>query len=127
MENNDNQTLAGTSQTEPTPMPMIAGIMAIVAGAFKLFGLPIGAAVLMFIPVAAADAGIGRMEITLVVLLVFLPLLVLGVLSIIGGVYAIRRRRYGLALMGAIAALLPFSMLGIASVVLVALSKNEFE
>jgi len=51
--------------------------------------------------------------------------LVLGILAIVGGVSAIRRKRFGLSLVGAISALAS-GLLGILAVVFVALGKREF-
>ena len=50
---------------------------------------------------------------------------VLGIVAIIGGISAIRRKSFGLALAGAICAL-PSVILGILAVILVALGKREF-
>ncbi len=52
--------------------------------------------------------------------------LVGGVLGIVGGIFAIQKKRWGWALTGAIAGCLTFLPLGIASVVLVAMGKPEF-
>jgi hypothetical protein len=52
-------------------------------------------------------------------------LLALGILSVTGGVSAIRRKRFGLSLAGAICALLS-GLLGILAVIFVALGKREF-
>ncbi len=49
-----------------------------------------------------------------------------GVLGIVGGIFAVQRKRWGWALAGAIAGCLTFLPLGIASVVLVAMGKPEF-
>lgn len=51
--------------------------------------------------------------------------MVLGVIAIIGGISALRRRSYGLSLAGAICAL-PSTLLGILAVIFVALGKREF-
>ncbi|MFC2018980.1 hypothetical protein ACFLU4_03380 [Chloroflexota bacterium] len=50
----------------------------------------------------------------------------LGVVAIIGGVYAIKRRLWGFALAGAICSLVAF-FLGIPAIILIALSKAEFK
>ena len=55
-----------------------------------------------------------------------LPLLALGVVAIVGGVSALRRKNFGLSLAGAICAL-PSNVLGILAIVFVSLSKKEFE
>ena len=51
--------------------------------------------------------------------------LVLGILAVIGGISAIRRKKSGLSLAGAISAL-PSGLLGILAVIFVALEKREF-
>jgi hypothetical protein len=51
---------------------------------------------------------------------------ILGIVAIVGGISAIRRKRFGLSLAGAICAL-PSVILGILAVVFVALGKREFE
>jgi len=53
------------------------------------------------------------------------PIFALGIVAIIGGVSAIRRKFFGLSLAGAICAL-PSVPLGILAVVFVALGKREF-
>jgi hypothetical protein len=55
-------------------------------------------------------------------------LLVLGIIAIVGGVSAIRRKSFGLSLAGAICAFItpPLSLLGLLAVIFVALGKREF-
>lgn len=50
-----------------------------------------------------------------------------GILAIAGGIYALRRKKWGLALAGSIAALSPMLLPGIAAIVLTARSKKEFQ
>jgi hypothetical protein len=52
-------------------------------------------------------------------------LLALGILAVIGGISAVRRKRFGLSLAGAICAL-PSGLLGILAVIFVALGRREF-
>jgi len=56
------------------------------------------------------------------------PALALGVVAIVGGVMALQRTRWSLALVGAICALLipPPFILGILAIVFIALSREEF-
>jgi len=51
---------------------------------------------------------------------------VLGIIAIIGGISAIRRKRFGLSLVGAICAR-PSVILGILAIIFIALGKREFE
>jgi hypothetical protein len=50
---------------------------------------------------------------------------VLGIVAIVGGISALRRKRFGLSLAGAICAL-PSIILGILAVVFIAVGKREF-
>jgi energy-converting hydrogenase Eha subunit A len=55
------------------------------------------------------------------------PLIVLGIIAIVGGVSAIRRGSFGLSLAGAICGLpSPFWILAILAVIFVAMGKREF-
>jgi hypothetical protein len=58
-------------------------------------------------------------------IIVGVPIFALGIVAIVGGVSAIRRKRFGLSLAGAICAL-PSHILGILAVIFVALGKREF-
>lgn len=53
-------------------------------------------------------------------------LVVLGVIAILGGIWALRRRSFGLALAGAVC-VLPLGILGILAIVCIALARREFE
>jgi len=56
-------------------------------------------------------------------------LIVLGIVSLVGGIFAVQRRIWGVALAGAICALFPppVIILGILAIVFVALGKREFK
>ena len=103
-----------------------AGIVAIVAGAFGLMGIArnpvptMGHRIPDFMPHMYNFMGNISLPITILAG-------VLGILAIVGGVYALRRKIWGLALAGSIAAIFGSFPLGIAAVVLTALSKKEFE
>jgi len=117
---------------EKTWKPITAGILNIVAGALViiiLFFLIIG--ILLFgiasmtkdgvnIPMNMPSIGL------LGIVILAIPFAALGILSIIGGVFAIKRRIWGLALAGSIGAIFCSTLLGIASTVLTVLSKKEF-
>ena len=102
--------------------PTAAGILSIIGGAFILFrGLGLGHVI------SATGTGVGWPFGT--------ASIVLGLIAIVGGIFAIRRRVWCLALTGAICAVFPTHpygsliwtpVLGILAIVFVALSKNEF-
>jgi len=54
--------------------------------------------------------------------------LIVGIVAIVGGIFAIRRRLWGLALAGAICALFPphIAVLGILAIIFVSLARGEF-
>jgi hypothetical protein len=102
-------------EQKTTAMPVIAGIFILISEGMKLLAVLGFTLFVIIAPRSAVVVGfIG---------LIYLALLVIAVL---GGVAALQRRNYGLALAGAIISALPFSFLGIAAIVLVALSRREF-
>ena len=114
-----------------TWMPVAAGILDIISGAVRVIGgiiilmlgwlgdgilslLWFGIPGIEFIPyrflgIAAA------------------PILILGILAIVGGIYALQRKTWGLALAGSICATFLGWFLGVPAIILTALSKKEFE
>jgi hypothetical protein len=76
------------------------------------FGVSDGTEVLPFI--ATIYGGMG------VILLIF------SVVAIIGGVYALKKKLWGMVLAGAICGLLAFWPTGIAAIILISIGKNEF-
>ena len=52
--------------------------------------------------------------------------LLMGIMSIIGGIFALMRKAWGVALAGAITALYPWGIFGILAIIFVAMGKQEF-
>jgi hypothetical protein len=52
--------------------------------------------------------------------------LLLGALAVVGGIYALRRKRWGLALAGSIASCFTFFPCGVPAIIFVAIGKPEF-
>ena len=111
------------------------GILSIVAGAFEVIGggmmvalvslsIPLRLSLLSFPPGVWYEHSIAIVSIWLIVMGGLL--LVLGILAVVGGVSAIRKKSFGLSLAGAICAL-PSGILGILAVIFVSLAKREFE
>lgn len=122
---------------EKTWKPTTAGILSIIAGT-----MGIGGGIFMIV----AGRLIGRLsqmlagvvdipsiiiEATGVAPNLIAPLgaipLTFGIIAIIGGIYAIKRRRWGLALTGSILALVGSGVLGVLAIIFVSLGKREFE
>jgi hypothetical protein len=119
------------------------GILSIVAGIFQInngvvlmaYFLTIGMrpywAIIPFLPGLCFDyrgylipAVVGWHP-SILFLIIGLLILVFGTLAVIGGISAIRRKRFGLSLTGAIAALIS-GLLGILAIIFVSLGKREF-
>ena len=105
---------------QSTWKPTVAGVLAIAAGALNIL---VALAMALFMPVAApfytAFMAVG------ILLVLFLAT---GAVAIIGGIQCLKRRRWGLALAGAVCAMMPpATLLGIMSTVFVALARDEFE
>jgi len=59
--------------------------------------------------------------------IVAIPVLILSLLAIFGGIYSIKRRAWGLALAGSICGTLLTWFLGVPAIILTMVSKREFE
>jgi len=117
---------------EKTWKSTVAGILDIVAGALSLVGLILViVGTLTFMATGGTDLLPPMpfpmpMGMTLI-FVIAVPVLILAVLAIIGGVYALKRKKWGWALTGSIVTFFITWPLGIAAIVLTIMSKNEFE
>jgi hypothetical protein len=109
-------------------MTTTAGIIDIICG---IWGM-IAGLVLIILSIASTallqylDTGIPEFVLIIIFLGVGIPFLILGALSLTGGIYCLRRARWGLALTGAIASLFVCTLLGIAAIIFTAISRREF-
>ena len=120
---------------ETTWKPIVAGVINIVVGVFTLLGMFIISIILvgisgsMFALSRVADliplwlSSFGQF----VTVIIAISLIVFSALPLIGGINSVQRKNWGWALTGSIVAILSSAIFGIASTVLVSLSKNEFE
>jgi hypothetical protein len=65
-------------------------------------------------------------NITSILLAIAIPFCVCGIIAVIGGIFAIQRKCWGMALAGSIAAFFPAWIFGLGSVVFIAISRDEF-
>ena len=114
------------------------GILSIIVGAFEVIGggmmvalvslriagRPLFSSFWPGVPGAWHEYGWAGVPIWLII--VGGLLLVLGIIAIVGGVSAVRRKSFGLSLAGAICALIPLNVLGLLAVIFVSLGKREF-
>jgi hypothetical protein len=109
-----------------TAMPIVAGILTLISAAGKIFfGLVLLVAGLSASVFPRMGYRIDHPALWFSIAAFFL--VAFGVIAVIGGIFTLQRKRWGWALAGAILAFLPFNLLGLASIILVALSKREFE
>ena len=110
--------------------PKAAGILNIIAGAFTLMGFII---LLIAIPITSGAFNIPGTDaipafVPTILWIIAIPTLAIGVLILIGGIYALQRKNWGLALAGSILAIIgPITVLGILSTIFIAISKDDFE
>ena len=113
---------------ERTSKPIIAGILEIIAGLLGLL-----AALSLFIVVGmtggSLDTPMGPLQAPVPGLIMSsgIVTIVLAILSLVGGIFALQRKMWGLVLAGSIGALLTAFLLGIPAIILTAISKKEFE
>lgn len=116
---------------------MTAGVMSIISGALGVVGgLGMAALLVVMFGAIAQDPSVRRgaempTEIFRFIQVIYAGLgiafALVGVLAIIGGVFALKRKRWGLALAGAIAGSIAFYPAGIVGVIFVCLAKSEFQ
>lgn len=99
-------------------MPIVAGVLDIIDSCFSL---------IVIAGLLVAIANVTDEPDTLAVLVpITIAFAVKAALSLVGGLSALKTSNWAMALTGAIATLLPLSLLGIAAVVLTALSRDQF-
>ena len=112
-----------------TWMPTVAGLLNIIAGAIGILG---GLIIIILIGTLTASPFLPEMRrqffATTAAWVFFVPYFLVDILAIAGGLLATRRRGWGMALAGAIFAILSLWgwLLGIGSIVFLVLSKREF-
>ncbi|MFC2034386.1 hypothetical protein ACFLTT_03190 [Chloroflexota bacterium] len=107
-----------------TKMPVIGGILTIISGVLASFGA-------LNYAIGFGDvSGLGKGDIPpFVPSIIFgVPIMsiVIGLLALAGGIFALMRKKWGLSLTGSIAASLSVLPLGIPAIILIALSRDEF-
>ena len=113
-------------------MRIAAGVLEIVTGVILLIA---------FTALAIATAFAGSISqgwwdlwdpfyihfITLDIIPVIIIVVVFGILPLMGGIFALQRKKWGLALIGSILLLFPTFILGLLAIIFTGITKNEFE
>ncbi len=118
---------------------MISGILSIISGiiGFLYGALFIGVIAFMnaiFDMAARYETAAAPAEIDMMMDIMYfiyggigIVMILIGILAVIGGVYSLKRKYWGLGLAGAIAGTITFFPCGIASIILIAMGKTEFD
>ena len=103
----------------------VGGILAIIGGVIGLLGCM---GLLIAITVLGTVWQWGMMPVNVIGILwiILVPMFICGVLAVIGGIFAVQRKNYAMALTGAIAALFPGWIFGLGAIVFTAISRDEF-
>ena len=110
---------------EKTWKPTTAGILCIFGGALGVILGIVLAAAGKFAGVVLGGLGLPFLgELVVGTLVVGI---VLGIVAIVGGIYAVRKQIWGLALAGSICALFPLFIVGLPAIIFVVLGKDEFK
>jgi len=108
-----------------TAKPKIGGILTIFSGALGLSGI-----VSYTIGFGEPGSGFAKGDmppfVPSIIFGMSIPAIAIALLAIIGGILAIKRKRWVWSLIGSIAAVLSLIILGIPAIILIALSKDEF-
>lgn len=116
--------------------PLTAGILNVISGAFfliagisviSLLGTPMSTAVARYYlySVGSNASVTPSVVIPIISIMAAIPI-VLGIVSLSGGICAIRKRVWGMALAGSVCTFISLLFLGIPVIILTALSKKEF-
>ena len=114
----ETESSVSLEPVQRTWKPTVAGILTIIAGSFNLIAGIVVAAVGEMVGPLVGFLGFGAFG---------APLIALGIVSIVGGVFALQRRGWGMALAGTICSLPALWILAIPAIVFIALSKQEFK
>ena len=120
---------------QKTWKPTVAGILNIIVGSVRLLGV-FGVTIAIIVLKTALywwnlikrDVYPMTLEFIVSILIVVAVFLaVAGILSLLGGISALQRKRWGLALAGSIASVFGPVVLGIPALIFTAISKDEFD
>ena len=111
-------------------MPTAAGVLCIISAAIRLILVLVLIIAMIVTGEFLIFTGLGfwfPLNVMAVLWIITVPLAVTGVLALVGGIFALQRKRWGLALAGSIAAFLPFGILGVIATIFTSLSRGDFE
>jgi len=112
-------------------MPTAGGVLNITSGGIRLLNSLVVCAVIIVYRIDFSFFDFkGEFGLLVAILTIYLAsgavTFILGIISIVGGVYSLKRKRWGWALAGSICSTLPFTITGVPALVFVIMGKKEF-
>lgn len=117
---------------ENSNYPVVTGVLSIISSVFGVFagtGMII-VSVIFWGGISISDSNSVEVPLYMfqvVFLVIGIFFLMLAILAVIGGIFALQRRYWGLTLAGAIAAIFMFFPTGIAAIIFAGLSRQDFK
>ncbi len=108
-------------------LDIVAGILSLIGSLVAIVGMIAVGSSPEFWRVATevSPARIGLAETALIVIAIVAA--ISGVLTLLGGIYAVQRKKWVLALVGSVVGILSATLLGVLATVFIAISKEEFQ
>ncbi len=119
--------VAGVAPVKKTMLPVVGGVLILIGALLVvLMGLALVGSIgaldsIMLVDVEEVEVLEDAMATCGIILLV------MGLVGVLGGIFGIMRRHFGLAILGGIFALLGFGIFALIGIILIAVSKREFE
>ncbi len=123
----DYRVQAAPAAKKKTVMPLVGGILIVVGGVLALLaGIGLVASVGAFDSLMIVDVeGVDMLEDLFTACGILF--IIFGLIGVLGGVFAIMRKHFGLAILGGIFALFGWFLPALIGLILVGMSKEEFE
>ncbi len=129
----EEQTTETAKQPSYSLMPIAGGILNMLSGIIGLIATAFLITISITFGADIADevvTSLGFLHIGIpltIIWLVAIPMLVISILAIISGVFALNKKNWGLSLAGAICSIVPSQFIGVIAVILILISKKEFK
>lgn len=117
---------------QKTSRPQTAGILSVISGAIGLLVSAVNFVHILLLSVNGTLADhnfvvFGHTIAHSIYVSLVLSIFISGIIALVGGICAIRRKIWGMALAGSIASMYLLTVVGLVSVILTGLSHDEFE
>ncbi len=118
--------VVGVASTKKTALPVVGGVLILIGALLEvLMGLALVGSIgaldsIMIVDVEGIDAFQDMVTACGIIWLI------MGLIGVLGGIFGVMRKHYGLAILGGVFALPGFGIFALIGIILVAVSKREF-